>query len=259
MKYLSEDDFYKWSKDGYIKIKSFFDKNNAIQISNYIDEIASWDDVEDKWMKWYEVGQNNTKMVSRVENFLDYHLQIKKILLEDSKISIILKKLIGEEVFLFKEKVNIKFPYVPHQDIYDTNFRETDVVVMIAVDSANENNGCLKVCGNGEHKKGIIGTGKNGRIHPDVYNKYEWEVMDCDPGDIVIFDSYVPHYSEPNSSENSRRAIFMSFKKTSSNGFTREEYYNNKRIEYPPEKPNADISNLKPSSTTIYGIKDTKI
>lgn len=263
MLHITNDHLNKWEKDGYIKIENFFSNETIKKVSNYVDDITAWHDVDDKWMKWYEVGKNNNKMVCRVENFLDYHPQIKHSLLIESKMESILEKLLSEKVVLLKEKINIKAPYgsgfVPHQDIYDSNPREVDTVVMVAVDPATELNGCLKVYGNYEYKKGIIGTGKNGRISPDIYKKYKWESMECNPGDIVIFDSYVPHYSEPNASENSRRAIFISFKKTTTPGFSREEYYQNKRIQYPPEKANANIKNLKPSSTTIYGIKDPKI
>ena len=64
----------------------------------------------------------------------------------------------------------------------------------------------------------------------------EFMVCEAEPGDVLIFDSFVPHGSPPNTSARSRRNLFLTFNRASA-GDHRANYYADKRKTYPPNDP----------------------
>jgi ectoine hydroxylase-related dioxygenase (phytanoyl-CoA dioxygenase family) len=54
------------------------------------------------------------------------------------------------------------------------------------------------------------------------------------PGDVLFFDSYVPHASKPNLSGNRRRILYLTFNRAS-DGDHRSRYYAEKRLNFPPD------------------------
>ena len=54
------------------------------------------------------------------------------------------------------------------------------------------------------------------------------------PGDVVFFDSYVPHQSGPNLSPEARRVLYVTYNRLSE-GDHRARYYADKRKSYPPD------------------------
>ena len=61
----------------------------------------------------------------------------------------------------------------------------------------------------------------------------EYLLLEANPGDVIFFDSYVPHGSPANASNLQRRIIFLTFNKSSS-GDLRNQYYTDKWSNYPP-------------------------
>jgi hypothetical protein len=241
---------------GYFKIPSFYNSQEIEYLSECINNVIEWKDSSDKWMRWYEKSADGKKEICRIENFLDYYNDLKNMLLgQESKVVNLVSFILEENVELFKEKINIKSPkgggYVPHQDIYNINSREVDAVVMLAIDTFNLANGCVQFV-SGKHKEGIISRDENGKILKTVHETYNWEPLNLLPGDIVVFDNYTPHYSEPNTTNYSRKGLFLAFKKNSTNGRSREEYYEFKRKINPSEIADATVDNLRPSCTIIY-------
>ena len=55
-----------------------------------------------------------------------------------------------------------------------------------------------------------------------------------EPGDLVLFDSYVPHRSGPNHTCAPRRAFYVTYN-AASQGDCRTAYYERKRRIFPPE------------------------
>jgi len=241
----------KWHHEGYVKLVSFFNNQILNKLSLYIDEIASWPLSEDKWMTWYEKTDAGKLIISRIEKFLDYHPGLAKEIFNDGRLYACLTNLLDEIPVLFKERIIFKYPdsggYKPHQDIYSIAYnllqREVYAVVAVFLDDADEENGCMyfSPC---EHKKGILSADEMGVMHESVYKDFKWEPIKCLAGDIVIFDSYLPHYSEMNKSNRQRRVIYFPFQKTSTVGLTREQYYIRKRQIAPPQGKNIDMNDL---------------
>ena len=64
--------------------------------------------------------------------------------------------------------------------------------------------------------------------------RLDWQPLSAEPGDLVIFDSYVPHRSGPNFSDRSRRALYLTYN-PASQGDRRADYFARKRRVFPPE------------------------
>src|SRR3546814_13361327 len=54
------------------------------------------------------------------------------------------------------------------------------------------------------------------------------------PGDMALFDAYVPHRSEPNPTNTARRVYFATYNRASE-GDHLERYYADKRRNFPPD------------------------
>ena len=71
----------------------------------------------------------------------------------------------------------------------------------------------------------------NGNIKREVCEQIRWQEVPAKRGDVVLFDSYVPHYSEKNNSSKTRRAMFFTFSPAADGDFY-EDYYSMKRNEF---------------------------
>lgn len=193
----------------------------------------------------------NPFQVCRAEDLLTCYPDLHHFV--EGNVTSFLSKLLEEPYTLFKDKINFKWPgggaFLPHQDYpaFSLFGPNEHVTAMICIDPATEENGCLQVAKN--WKKSLKNTDTinserlaNGQViipyieggaqHGSIQNKYvkeiSWLKLKTSPGDLVLIDSYVPHYSEPNKSSSSRRAMFFTLNRLQE-GEYRKLYYYTKR------------------------------
>jgi ectoine hydroxylase-related dioxygenase (phytanoyl-CoA dioxygenase family) len=170
-----------------------------------------------------------------------------------------LGSLLGEPYALFKDKINFKWPgggaFPPHQDFpaFECFGPREHITAMVCIDAATIENGCLQIAAKWKETfigdanvdqdllgKGtvvlpyIVGGSMHGSIKPELCENITWLPIVAEPGDVVFFNSYVPHYSEPNKSGNSRRAFFFTHNRLRE-GEHRSAYYHAKRAD--PDNP----------------------
>ncbi|KAK3279805.1 hypothetical protein CYMTET_12325 [Cymbomonas tetramitiformis] len=87
-----------------------------------------------------------------------------------------------------------------------------------------QENGCMlrALCA------GLIGLQENGCIAPEAEAELQFDPVLATPGDLLLFGSFTPHRSDPNSSSNRRRALFLTFNALEE-GEHRRDYYQNKK------------------------------
>ena len=90
-----------------------------------------------------------------------------------------------------------------------------------------EENGCLFFSPS-RHREGLIALDDRGCITSEVAASMEWEPVPTEPGDVLFFSSYAPHKSPPNGTDQSRRAIYLTYNALSEGDF-RQQYYDDKR------------------------------
>lgn len=200
----------------------------------------SWKDEAGHWMKYYEPSLQNPKekLLCRVENFLQYNPTLNT-LINGKKMLDAVGSLFGEDAVLYKEKINYKKPgadgFKPHQDVsagWWMYGQSLHISTLITIDEATEANGALSMV-RGEHTNGMLSEEWK-ELPQDLCDKWKWELVPTKPGDIVFFDSFVPHKSGPNPSDKPRRVVYTTYAKASEGDY-RKRYYAEKRVSFPPD------------------------
>ena len=102
---------------------------------------------------------------------------------------------------------------------------------MVCVDAATIQNGCLQLAQ--RLNATLIGNEWEPLTEAETEH-IEFEPYPTEPGDIIYFDSYVPHASEPNMTSRSRRLYFATYNRLSE-GDHLASYYADKRKNFPPD------------------------
>ena len=150
----------------------------------------------------------------------------------------IMEAVVGEELSLFKEKVNFKKPgsggFAPHQDA-QAGWKAHGSIhfnVALPVDDTTLENGCLFAAA-GRHREGLLGP-EFEDMPADVVASLDWQPVLARRGDILIFDSFVPHRSEPNATAAQRRVLLATYN-LAKEGDVRTPYHADKLAHHPPE------------------------
>ena len=137
-----------------------------------------------------------------------------------------------DSAVLFKEKINFKLPngggFLAHQDsVAYIGLAQHHISVMIAVDKATEENGCLYVAPGKWNVKDVPLTAQ-GTITPEAEEKMNFIPCRMEPAETLLFSGYLPHRSNANLSSNPRRAMFLTYNKKSE-GDHHGSYYKAKK------------------------------
>jgi len=195
----------------------------------------------------------NQSLICRLEYLYGFSSYISTIFVP--ALQSLLYDVFGQKFVLFKDKCNIKNPgggaFPPHQDItaYQYFKPKYHITVAVVFDKSTTSNGCLEIAENyrevinDRSKKIDLGFEQfyhleyekygsdNGDINSGILNDFTWIPIEGEKGDIVMFDSYVPHQSKKNLSEKSRRIFFFTFNHVSE-GQHYFQYYDAKRTSY---------------------------
>ncbi len=257
-------------ENGYLWIKDFFSEEQVRLLQCWADEV---NDASQTILTWtYKTGKpaqsipgtliivpeaRDPLQVCRAEDMLTCYPDLHNFIA--GTLCSYIGRLMSEPYVLFKDKINFKWPgggaFPPHQDFpaYDFFGPREHVTAMVSIDPATLENGCLHVAKNWKEtyvgdadvdqeklKEGravlpyITGGSAHGSIQKKYSDKITWIPLETSPRDLVLINSFVPHYSEPNRSTKSRRAMFFTHNKLRE-GDHRRAYYHAKRND--PENP----------------------
>jgi ectoine hydroxylase-related dioxygenase (phytanoyl-CoA dioxygenase family) len=243
---LTQQQVEQFHRDGYLVVRSMYSPDEVAAISRWTDEIAAGPEVPGKIMMYFEQSRDDgSRILCRIENFVPYHDGFSKLITQ-KRMQQAVSELFGEEAVLFKDKINFKLPggdgFKEHQDVQAgwDDYADIHVTAMVALDETNEENGSLEMIA-GMHRQGILGS-KWAPLTDEDTNFEPYQAVHCQPGDAVFFDSFAPHRSQPNRTGKSRRVLYITYNKASV-GDSREQYYADKRRNYPPDierDPNKD-------------------
>jgi ectoine hydroxylase-related dioxygenase (phytanoyl-CoA dioxygenase family) len=240
-----------FQENGYLWIKDFFTPEQVLDLRNWADEMnrAAEAQMASKQVTPIPLilvpERSNQLQVCRVEDMMTCYPAFHKFI--EANVTSFLQQLLGTPYILFKDKLNFKWPgggaFLPHQDFpaYEAFAPRIHVTAMICIDAATLQNGCLQVAKNWSEIAQaasvlpyIEGGSAHGSIQPEYVKKLSWLPLITSPRDLVLINSFVPHYSEPNQSNNPRRAMFFTYNKLEEGEF-RTAYYNTKRND--PDNP----------------------
>jgi len=223
-----------FQRHGWVHVRPENGPELGAQLQRWADEVAGWPDGDGfgdgGWLHYRELTDNGPALC-RSENLVPHHDGLRSLLCAGS-LTDTAGALLGEPAVLYKDKLNYKLPggagYAPHQDAPAYRFVELHVSCMVAIDDANEANGCLEVV-SGAHER-LWPTDEAGCITADVVESMRWEPVSVQAGDTLWFHSRTPHRSGSNTSTKPRRALYPTYNALSE-GDLRVAYYRQKAAE----------------------------
>jgi 2-aminoethylphosphonate dioxygenase len=249
---LNDSQIDSFRRDGFVLVRGALSPHEAKELEEWVSDLEARAETPGRWMKYFERSSGGeSRQLCRVECFLEYHRGLRDLLLRADFLEA-LAALMGEPAVLFKEKVNYKLPgggaFAPHQDApaFRSFAQSYHVTVLIGVDDATPENGCLEI-GFGASTGEPLPEAPDGTLAESVVESLRWEPLPTRPGDVLFFDSYLPHRSGPNASTRPRRALYVTYNRASE-GDRREEYYALKRRAFPPECERVPGQELPPES-----------
>ncbi|MCH9051467.1 MAG: phytanoyl-CoA dioxygenase family protein [Proteobacteria bacterium] len=237
--FFTEDQLESFHRDGFVIVRGLLAPEEARLIAGWVDELAAFAEVPGKSMFYYEASvlDADERVLSRIEYFADFHERLGR-LMSGPELLGRSAELFGADAVLFKEKVNFKLPggqgFEPHQDAQAgwRDYGDLHITIMITVDPASEENGCLEIAA-GHHRRGLIGELWKPMTERQL-DGIDFVKLPTEPGDAVFFDSFTPHRSAPNRSDRRRRVLYITYAKAA-DGDNRERYFADKRRNYPPD------------------------
>lgn len=229
-----------WRRHGWVVLRDVLSPSETGNLLRWTAEVERWPETPGKWMRYYErrPDRPGERMLARIENYLPYHDDLAR-LFAAPRIQEVLARCCGEPVVLFKDKINFKLPggggFADHQDApaYVDFGVDHHLTLMAPVDAFTLENGCLEMAMDASERV-MLPQNLDGTLRAEVMAELEVEPVLAVPGDLILFDAWVPHRSGPNRSSGPRRVHYLTYNPASA-GDHRARYYARKRELFPPE------------------------
>lgn len=105
---LTPEQLQSFQENGYLLVRSFFSEPEAKKLQQWAQEVHDLPRTADvPWMPYEEVNGKGDRVLCRTENFANSHAGFDSFLRGERATSM-LQQLAGEEMLLFKEKINYK-------------------------------------------------------------------------------------------------------------------------------------------------------
>ncbi|MCH2372601.1 MAG: phytanoyl-CoA dioxygenase family protein [Planctomycetes bacterium] len=249
---LSQNQLETYRRDGYVTLRQLFDHEEIDllreaakqdhEIAQHASERNDGEGGSIRLSLWNHPGEGIYGMFARCHRVVDAAEQI-----------------LGGEVYHYHSKMIMKEPKVGgawawHQDYgywYQNGILFPLLTsVMIAVDPATRENGCLKVI-RGSHQMGRVDhvlkgdqAGADDARVEQALARLELEECKMEPGDAIFFDCNLLHRSDRNHSENPRWSMICCYNAARNNPF--------KESHHPRYTP---LSKVKDSAIKEVGLK----
>lgn len=242
---LSAPDVEQFRQRGYCVHQGFFARAEIEKISDWLDSLQAARPGKGPEARYYEQSPvTGNGILVRVEHILGEHNPEMTRLMLAPRVLDALRSLFGEAPMLFKEKVNYKLPGCRADKLHQDQaagwnaYSDFFITMAIVVDQNRRENAALSFLATGAYERTLMGPEWQPltEADPPYEPSGDYQVLEADSGDVVFFDSYVPHGSPPNTSDQPRRNIYLTFNRRS-DGDLRLRYYRDKWANYPPNNP----------------------
>jgi hypothetical protein len=229
----------RYARDGWVAVPGFFSPEILAEIDRFAEETEALPEVSGAQMVDREPNllDPNARVIQRIEDFCPHHRGFDA-LVRGGRLQRAVEQLLGGPAVLFKDKINFKMPggdgFAPHQDQQAgwSAYAPLFVTAMVSIDAATNDNGCLEIA-TASRQTGLIGR-EWAPLTAEDMSAFALVPVPTLPGDVLFFDSYVPHASRPNLSGSRRRALYLTYNRAS-DGDHRTRYYADKRLSFPPD------------------------
>ena len=236
---LSDSQFEQYQRDGYVVVEDLLDETEIERVRTRIQEYAANERTETSFDRMLEPDADpdtfghDADPVRKFEGVgMAREDEVFADLAHHEGILDVIEQLQGPNHALLRSAAMLKPPQVGsekkfHQDAAYYPIRPMDhVTVWIALDEATEANGCMRVVP-GAHTDGLIG---HEAIEYDTdititerdYGVEDTVALPMEPGSVLFQHCLLPHYTEPNTTDQWRRAFILAYTRSRSR-FTVDE------------------------------------
>ncbi|MBT8422060.1 MAG: hypothetical protein HKN56_10630 [Gammaproteobacteria bacterium] len=244
---LTRTQIDEFRQNGFTVVRSFFSADEVQQLSDWLDDLRDSDGTENDIATYFETSPTSGETVLvRAEHLLGESAPVIAQLLLKPDTLAALRAVLGDEPLLFKEKANYKLPGcrsdLLHQDQAAGwgTYADFFATMLIAIDENRVDNAAVSFRDAGDHAHKLLGPEWEvlSEDDPPFQPENEYRLVEAQPGDIVLFDCYVPHGSPANLSDAPRRNLYLTFNRKA-DGDLRMRYYRDKWENYPPNTRDA--------------------
>jgi 2-aminoethylphosphonate dioxygenase len=236
---LGSDQLAEYHRTGWLLARGFVTALELESISRWMGELLALPEEPGKHMVYYEpnLAGGGKRVVQRIENFCPFHAAFDAFV-RGGKLRGAVDQLIGQPGCLFKEKINFKMPggagFEPHQDQQAgwSRYARKFLTALVTIDRATVENGCLEIPDIGRFT-GLIGEEWRPLSAAEM-GGFSLVPVPTEPGDVLFFDSYLPHASKPNLTDRPRRILYLTYN-AAQDGDQRACYFADKRSSFPPD------------------------
>lgn len=236
---LGAEDVAAFARTGYLILRSVFDAAAMADVARWTDELAGAPEEPGRHWVYREPSKRDpaARIVQRIENFCPYHAAYDRFVRQGRLVEMV-SAVLGEPAVLFKEKINFKLAggagFKAHQDQQAgwTRYAPLFVTALVSIDAATRANGCLEIASRWR-PQGMIGEEWKPLTDAEVAG-LGLTPVETAPGDVILFDSFVPHASADNLTDRPRRVLYLTYNRAS-DGDHRAAYYRDKHASFPPD------------------------
>jgi hypothetical protein len=227
-----------FQRDGFLVVPGLFSAAEMVDITRWTDEVQAWPETPGRHMMYFEQAADGRRLLNRLENVLPYHAGFRA-LASSVKMKGATGQLLGEPAVVFKDKINFKLAggggFAAHQDVQAgwARYARLHVTALVTVDRTTIANGCLEMATDFRGQHALIGQEWEPLGDAQMAGLH-WAFIEAEPGDVVFFDSFIPHRSAPNTTAQARRVLYYTYNRASE-GDHIVQYYADKRASYPPD------------------------
>lgn len=215
----------QFKRDGYVVVRRLLGPKLVAASLDALVDLASGRQPAGQAGILYEPGQDGAEIaaearIDRVRKFIDFvedFPALKRVAMLRN-LHDVLDRLMGPERVLFQEMALVKPPRIGadkpwHQDASYFRIADPSLVVgtWIALDPALRNNGCMEVIPGSQLRGPVPHVHENDfnrcRIDDRYVDSRRAVQVEMQPGDALIFQSLLQHFTAANRSDLTRRAI----------------------------------------------------
>jgi hypothetical protein len=236
---LRDDEIAAFAASGSLILRGVFDAATMEAVGRWTDELAAAPEVSGRHWVYREPSKRDPaqRIVQRIENFCPFHAGYDRFIRQGRLIAMA-SAVLGAPAVLFKEKINFKLPggagFKAHQDQQAgwSRYAPLFVTALVSIDTATRANGCLEIAGRWQ-RQGMIGEEWRPLSDAEVAG-LDLRPVETAPGDVILFDSFMPHASADNLTDEPRRVLYLTYNRAG-DGDHRADYYRHKHASFPPD------------------------
>lgn len=231
--FLTYEQINDYNENGYLVLRQVFTPEEAAVWRYECDRLLSLTEYVDpnNIRVAYRAGPDGNRVIEKFDPVHDVS-PVFDALVKDERILSPLRDIYLDEPTLFKDKLIYKLPgnagYTMHQDAaWWQGFPIKGLIsVMVAVDGASEENGGLELFP-GYHDRLRSTPGKLRNMNAEEIAEIDsskGQIVETQPGDLILFHSFTPHQSGTNKANVSRRQLYLTYS-PSKNGNLYKAHY----------------------------------